>query len=498
MAGDIAEVAVYNIALAPFYRQKVEGYLAWKWGLSNSLPATHPFKNAAPTATSVFSPSSFTGLIGWFDGADPLGTGSAPANGASITNWADKSGSNNAGGLFGTAPTFSTIENAVNFSAQLGFYSTNITANNSNETFLFVAKATSTTGTRVIGPSADGGRDAGIWWTPAWLQAGATNVATYTATASNSVSTTVRFMGEVITSNNNMTSLINGANSYGSSNATLTSGLKTWIGGTKAAGTIYYQGVQMMNELLFYNRVLTLEERQTAEGYLAWKWGLQGKLAVAHPYYTISPAASNGTPPIDFVADFPSAIGTVTPNFPAYSGSNYEYSITLTGTADAWTARNNAPILYKRISATSNWTLEAEIQVGPSGIPNNFVGGLTVYPNTDGSTIPIHVGWTYWSGNKPTFEATGAVGTYGSGSSDTSKAFASAPTVGTDYVGIRLIKTGNVFNGQYKFPLNGSWSNLTSGSFTWTTLPSTIRVGLLAKSGISSTYVVKFRNVTMT
>jgi hypothetical protein len=501
MNGDIAEVAVYATALAPFFRQKVEGYLAWKWGLSNSLPALHPFKNAAPTATTLFTPSSFSGLIGWFDGADPLGTGSAPVNGASITNWADKSGSNSAGGLIGTAPTFSTIENAVNFSAQAGAYSTTIVANNTNETFFFVGKATSTTGTRIIGPSADGGRDAGIWWTPRWLQAGATNVATYTATASNSVSTTVRFMGEVITSNNNMTSLINGANSFGSSNATLTAGTRTWIGGTRlnaGGGTIYYQGVQMMNELLFYNRVLSVEERQTVEGYLAWKWGLQGSLAVTHPYYKIGPAASNGTPQIDFVADFPSAIGTVTTNFPSYTGSNYEYSITLTGTANAWAARSNAPILYKPISATSNWTLEAEIQIGPSGIPSNFVGGLTVYPNTDGSTIPIHVGWTYWPASIPTFEATGAVGTYGSGSSDTSKAFASAPTVGTDYVGIRLIKSGNVFNGQYKFPLNGSWSNLTSGSFTWTTLPSTIRVGLLAKSGSSSTYVVKFRNVTMT
>ena len=30
-------------------RQKIEGYLAWKWGLTSSLPADHPYKNAAPT-----------------------------------------------------------------------------------------------------------------------------------------------------------------------------------------------------------------------------------------------------------------------------------------------------------------------------------------------------------------------------------------------------------------------------------------------------------------
>ena len=31
-------------------RQKIEGYLAWKWGLTSSLPNDHPYKNAAPTS----------------------------------------------------------------------------------------------------------------------------------------------------------------------------------------------------------------------------------------------------------------------------------------------------------------------------------------------------------------------------------------------------------------------------------------------------------------
>jgi len=30
-------------------RQKIEGYLAWKWGLTSSLPSDHPYKNARPT-----------------------------------------------------------------------------------------------------------------------------------------------------------------------------------------------------------------------------------------------------------------------------------------------------------------------------------------------------------------------------------------------------------------------------------------------------------------
>lgn len=30
--------------------EKMQGYLAWKWGLTGSLPGGHPYKNAAPTA----------------------------------------------------------------------------------------------------------------------------------------------------------------------------------------------------------------------------------------------------------------------------------------------------------------------------------------------------------------------------------------------------------------------------------------------------------------
>jgi hypothetical protein len=44
MNGFIFEVIVYNIGLSTPERQRVEGYLAQKWGLTGSLPSTHPFK----------------------------------------------------------------------------------------------------------------------------------------------------------------------------------------------------------------------------------------------------------------------------------------------------------------------------------------------------------------------------------------------------------------------------------------------------------------------
>lgn len=46
--GDMAEILVFDSSLTQFQRQQVEGYLAWKWGLQGSLPASHPFRNAPP------------------------------------------------------------------------------------------------------------------------------------------------------------------------------------------------------------------------------------------------------------------------------------------------------------------------------------------------------------------------------------------------------------------------------------------------------------------
>jgi hypothetical protein len=49
LIGYIAEFLVFNSQLSTTNRQRVEGYLAHKWGLTANLPADHPYKTAAPT-----------------------------------------------------------------------------------------------------------------------------------------------------------------------------------------------------------------------------------------------------------------------------------------------------------------------------------------------------------------------------------------------------------------------------------------------------------------
>jgi hypothetical protein len=47
-AGNLSEVIVGDTALDSDTRQKLEGYIAWKYGLQGLLPATHAYYGAAP------------------------------------------------------------------------------------------------------------------------------------------------------------------------------------------------------------------------------------------------------------------------------------------------------------------------------------------------------------------------------------------------------------------------------------------------------------------
>jgi len=49
ITGTIAEIIQTENTASTSDRQKLEGYLAHKWGLAGNLPAGHPYKSAAPT-----------------------------------------------------------------------------------------------------------------------------------------------------------------------------------------------------------------------------------------------------------------------------------------------------------------------------------------------------------------------------------------------------------------------------------------------------------------
>lgn len=49
-AGKVAEIIVLNAVPDTTLRQKVEGYLAWKWGIAANLDITHPYRTERPAA----------------------------------------------------------------------------------------------------------------------------------------------------------------------------------------------------------------------------------------------------------------------------------------------------------------------------------------------------------------------------------------------------------------------------------------------------------------
>lgn len=48
LEGVVAEVIVLSTKADDTVRQKIEGYLAWKWGTVDKLPVGHPYKDAPP------------------------------------------------------------------------------------------------------------------------------------------------------------------------------------------------------------------------------------------------------------------------------------------------------------------------------------------------------------------------------------------------------------------------------------------------------------------
>jgi hypothetical protein len=72
----------------------------------------------------------------------------------------------------------------------------------------------------------------------------------------------------------------------GTNTSTITVGLQTIRIGINDAGDTTKS---FIGEVVYYNRVLSIFERQQLEGYLTWKWGISGSLPTSHPYYKVRP-----------------------------------------------------------------------------------------------------------------------------------------------------------------------------------------------------------------
>lgn len=292
--GAIAEVIAYNDALSTTQRQQVEGYLAWKWGLVSNIPTTHPFKLVRPFSRQ-FSPVDISGCSLWLDAAD---AGSMTLSGSVITQWRDKSGNANNPSLF-ASPTYVTSPYPCLATRSSNQYLTvpntsyTVTSGQSGCIFFVYADtqtATATNNTTMYGTGTPFDyfnqslkrTDSQPFWISSTSSPAAdvavlnsTNIVLYCLRYTHGSSAIVWRLNGTTSTLANVTSAI-----------VPTGALTISAAGWSLTGS--YCNLNLC-EILSYKGLLTVQQIQVIEGYLANKWARLASIPATHPFKLYPP-----------------------------------------------------------------------------------------------------------------------------------------------------------------------------------------------------------------
>lgn len=295
----LGDMIVYNTALGQAERQQVEGFLAWKWGITSLMPTNHPYRYTMPM-TQKFNPRALSNCLFWFDAAD-LGT--ITSNTSNITTWSNK-GIAQVNALSNSSYTtgrtgINTINglNVVNFPAAAQMHLSNIsTPNLARSVFIVTRNLTELNGNfqGYLNPGDVGGAG----WQNLYISgsAGTYNI----ALGPNGVGFNVGFNTPVNPLNLvslygfvNSSSTASNVGTYNGSTMTLTNSAADAYLTTNVPLAILsaagYNTAQDMGEYIQYDYALTPSDRYRVEGYLAWKWGLSSSLPNNHPFKKFAP-----------------------------------------------------------------------------------------------------------------------------------------------------------------------------------------------------------------
>ena len=247
---------------------------------------------------TVFRPPQVGGLVAWFDASDP-----SSVQGNPVTQWNDKSGSgNNAAAGAGTGPSYTRdpqgrpcmsftgtqwLESAATVPATthslIAVHAPTYT-NGSDGSGAYGGNASlfrfqTIVGSYIVFPYYVNGPRGYI--TSFGLGAGDTTL------LDNSVAGTASIINANIAPTSQI--IYKNGTQQATQATTLTSGTSPSLTiGRYTPGLFeYYQGY--VYEMIVYSTSLTQTQRQSIEGYLGWKWGLQASLSNAHPYLTVNP-----------------------------------------------------------------------------------------------------------------------------------------------------------------------------------------------------------------
>ena len=324
--GVFYEILAYNTVLSTTDREKIEGYLAWKWGLQANLPAAHPYLSAAPPSGTtspshppppVFTITSIPGLQLWLDAKDPLGNGKPLAHGT-ISSIADKSGNGYDAsftnrtdalgrGVFGyTGPNMASgtyVGSIVPDATQGSYIQSRIPSGTFDSLTAFIVYKTdpnTNPGTAILARGQLAGTT-GAWWTdtqPINLTGSNVNIGSNVTTVFQGVYTLISpsisiFNVNIDVNTFTVTGFSDGKSTFSGSAPWETGDIGNIVtifaqpdgGSGSVSGNLY--------EAVIFNTVLTDSQRQQMEGYLAWKWGLQSNLPSTHPYFLSGSSSSN-------------------------------------------------------------------------------------------------------------------------------------------------------------------------------------------------------------
>ena len=314
--GYIGELIAFNTNLSTTQRQQIEGYLAWKWRLTSSLPFSHPYALVpsyglpslvpnAPAKTSLTYANhpviAAGGCALWLDASD---SSTITLLGSTITQWRDKSINGyamiqNQGITTVSAGTLNSL-NAVYVPSSTNLKMLNFLLRTNFTTFI-VGKAAA--GNLLIGGNTFG--TSGIAF---YEFTGNSDLLALPSASSGSTYLDVYDTGGVPVSPNTWFIFCIGYNNVNSSTASpyRVNGIARTTaagGGSSAIPDISYSGILYLNslngtnsydssffaEVLHYNYSMNTTQCQNIEGYLAQKWGLTANLPVGHPYKSSFP-----------------------------------------------------------------------------------------------------------------------------------------------------------------------------------------------------------------
>jgi len=302
--GDLYEMIFVTYGATTDTKQKLEGYIAWKWGYQGNLPVDHPYKSAAPTTGAPGTPWLPTdlgaNLKGWFDGKD---VASVTITGSGVSAWANKGVSTMTltQGTDANRPTYAS--NILTFAHGAAATGPHLLATNAltNYDVLIIGKPfayTDTTDWRTLIMS---GTQNNLILENVSNHYGTYNTNFFQAGTLSWDNVAGLSYAQISAGNPLLLSRDGSVLVSTGTNPTDTTIAGIGSGGSYSAGAIN-QAWGDINELFFVPFNSSIDTRQRLEGYAAWKWSLQGNLPVDHPYKSAAPTTGAPVVPVSNAA----------------------------------------------------------------------------------------------------------------------------------------------------------------------------------------------------